>query len=109
MAVIEGVDASALKEIADLVGLSQKDLFAICEPEQTTTPRKGRLSAGASSALYRIALSLCQLDKALAGDMKIAGGWLRSAQASLKGRVPVQLLATHQGSGYVYTAIQRMG
>ena len=101
----QGLEAASLKSIAGHLGLPQKELAALVMPGVAAT-RKGLLLPEAGNALYRIAEMLVKLQPRL--TLVEATKWLKTPQAALKGRVPLELLTTHIGHGYVTAAIGRL-
>jgi putative toxin-antitoxin system antitoxin component (TIGR02293 family) len=85
-------------ELADLLGVD----------EATLADKEGTLSRDVSNFLYRIALTLSRTVVKTAGDVEKATAWMRSAQPTLKGYVPILLLQSHIGTEYVFAAIERM-
>jgi putative toxin-antitoxin system antitoxin component (TIGR02293 family) len=107
--ITAGLPVRGIKSLANVLDVKESELAELLAvPETALTDKDGSLPRDASNFLYRIALAVCRTIVKTAGDVPKATAWLRSAQANLKGYVPILLLQSHIGAEYVFAAIDRM-
>lgn len=85
-------------ELAELLGLDE----SILEAKDDT------LARDPSNFLYRVALAYTRTLLKMGWDEEKARNWLRTAQPTIRGYVPILLLQSHIGCEYVFAAIERL-
>lgn len=107
--VTAGLPVRGVRATARAIGVKDTDLAELLGLAETDLSDKDRvLSRDESNFLYRIALAFWRTIVRNGGDVGLAATWLRSAQTSLKGYIPILLLQSHIGAEYVFTAIERI-
>jgi hypothetical protein len=100
-----GFPGLALETLSLHTGLKPRELTASLQGK--TPPKQRPLSPEVSSGLFRTALAWVALQDLFPGSTAKATAWLRCPQATLRGRIPLNLLATSLGFDYVMAAISR--
>ena len=109
-----GLPPAAIQSTADALGVSVADICGLLKVSPSVLrPRSAKeavepLKPYPSDYLYRIARAMTRLMLPLGKDPQACAQWLRSAQPSLKLRIPILLLSTTHGADAVFTAIARM-
>ena len=102
--ISEGFPANSVKTLAAVIGVNAKELaVAVGAPSGS----KKNLTPEASNGLYRAAVMWEELLTQFQGKAADATSWLKSANPNLRGRVPLQLMATSIGYDYLRAAIAR--
>jgi putative toxin-antitoxin system antitoxin component (TIGR02293 family) len=105
--ILEGLPGRSMRTLGSSLGMTRRELLELAMPDELFHHRM-TLSAETSNFMYRVALALRQVMPSLQNDMKRSAQWLRKPNVDLKGRIPLELLQTHTGSEFVFTAIARM-
>lgn len=102
----KGVDPSCLKTLAKALGVNISDVNEWATG-LTKVPKSTALSESASDLVFRLAVCLEKLaEKGL--STQESATWIRHANASLKGQIPILLIRSYHGYLYVNTAIERL-
>lgn len=89
-------------------GLFNRTQLALVVFGSKTVPNSPHLALEHANTAYRVLFALEAARAAFKGDVAKAVAWLSSAQATLKGLVPLSMLNTSMGFDYVRTAISRL-
>lgn len=99
-----GLPASVLPVLSTHLGQSPTYLHELLNVAADAV----QCSPAETDSAYRIALAFRQLQTALSKDYVACQSWLQTPNKELKGYVPLELLLTHIGAGYVFAAIARL-
>ena len=108
--VRDGLPYPALDAVAKRFDIPIRELTAVLDlPERTMARRKreGRLRAGESDRLFRVA-RVAALAEEILGDKTKAARWLRRPNRVLGGKTPLQALDTDLGASQVETVLHRV-
>lgn len=107
----EGLPVSALTSLADSLSLERKTLARVVGVSERTLSRRishhERLSSDESDRTVRLARVVALAIDTL-GSLEKASTWLRAANATLDGQVPLDLLDTDTGVRSVETILGRI-
>ena len=106
-----GYPVSAIKNVADLLGVPQIEVTAALRFSPSDMARRARdgrlLTMVASDRLYR-AFKVIELAAATLGDGESARGWLRHEHPALGGATPLSLMDTTAGYEFVQDELARI-
>lgn len=108
--VRDGLPYTALDALAERFDIPLRELTTVLDlPERTMARRKreGRLRAGESDRLFRVA-RLAALAEEILGDTAKAARWLRRPNRALGGKTPLRALDTDLGASQVETVLHRV-
>ena len=108
--VREGLPYAALQAVAKHFDIPLRELTTVLDlPERTMARRKreGRLRAGESDRLLRVA-RVAALAEEILGDRAKAARWLRRPNRALGDKTPLQALDTDLGASQVETVLHRV-
>ncbi len=107
--ITAGLPVRGIRNTARVLDVKDTELAELLGVDEALLADKDTLlSRDVSNFLYRIAVTITRSVVKTAGDVEKATAWMRTAQTSLKGYVPILLLQSHIGSEYVFAAIDRM-
>lgn len=107
--ITAGLPARGIRATARAIGVKDCDLCELLGVAESVLEDKEQpLARDVSNFLYRIALALTRTIVRNGGNVEAAATWLRSAQPTIKGYIPILLLQSHIGTEYVFTAIERL-
>lgn len=106
----QGISSTALDALAKTIHLTQAELAtAVGIPERTLARRKkeGTLSSEESAKLVRLARVVERAEEVFE-SLEAALDWLKSANASLAGEIPLSLMDTEIGAESVLDTLGRI-
>ena len=109
-AVRSGVPVKAVECVVNAGTLRAPEVHALVVPRRTLAHRKrshGRLSATQSDRLIRVVRMAGRAEEAI-GDVDKAKRWLRKPNRALRGRRPLDLLASDVGARLVEQVLGRI-
>ncbi|MDE2762883.1 MAG: DUF2384 domain-containing protein [Gemmatimonadota bacterium] len=109
-AVCSGVPVKAVECVVNAGMLRAPEVHALVVPRRTLAHRKrshGRLSAAQSDRLIRVVRMAGRAEEAI-GDVDKARSWLRKPNRALRGRRPLDLLASDVGARLVEQVLGRI-
>lgn len=107
--VTAGLPVRGVRNLARAIGVKEADLAELLGVDESLlSDRSQLLPRDVSNFLYRIALAFTRAIVRNGGEVEGAALWLRSAQPTIKGYIPILLLQSHIGTEYVFTAIDRI-
>lgn len=105
--IAEGLPMQLFRDLTEK-GMFPKGALTEIVFGRRAAPKKEVLDYEQGNVVFRVLVSLERARGAFHGDVSKAVAWLTNSQGALKGRVPVELLATSMGYDYVRTAIERL-
>lgn len=106
-----GYPVSALKNVADLLGVPQIEVTVALRFSRSDIARRARegrpLTPAAPDRLYR-AFKVIELAAATLGDEESARGWLRHEHPALGGANPLSLMDTSAGYELIQDELARI-
>jgi putative toxin-antitoxin system antitoxin component (TIGR02293 family) len=108
--VREGLPYATLDALAERLDIPVRDLTTVLGlPDRTMARRKreGKLRAGESDRLLRVA-RVAALAEEILGDKAKAARWLRRPNRALGGKTPLAALGTDLGASQVETVLHRV-
>lgn len=102
----QGLPVSSFETLAGHLKMAPADLKDVLKLSVVDT--SDTLSAGESDQLFRVALGFRGYLVVSKGNVGKAVDWLKTANPLMRGRIPLHLLATHTGTGFVLTAIDKL-
>lgn len=108
--VREGLPYATLDALARRFDIPLRELTTVLDlPDRTMARRKreGKLRAGESDRLFRVA-RVASLAEEILGDKAKAARWLRRPNRALGGKAPLGALGTDLGASQVETVLHRV-
>jgi putative toxin-antitoxin system antitoxin component (TIGR02293 family) len=96
-----GLPAAAVAALRARAGLSDEEVFKLIAPRRTLSRRQALgqpLAREEADRVVRIARIAARAMQALGGKADIVADWLRRPKKALRGRTPMQALATEAGA-----------
>lgn len=109
-AIRSGLPVEAVECVVNAGTLRAPELHALVVPRRTLAHRKrlhGRLSAEQSDRLIRVVRIVGRAEEAI-GDVNKAKRWLRKPNRALRGKRPLDLLASDVGARVVEQVLGRI-
>jgi putative toxin-antitoxin system antitoxin component (TIGR02293 family) len=97
----KGLPVATVAALRRRITLSDAETFQLIAPRRTLSRREAqrqRLSREEADRVVRIARVAARARQALAGKPALASEWLREPKTALRGRTPMQALATEAGA-----------